>query len=184
MSAKDVCDGCGDGEGQGNLTKCGKCLDARYCSKGCQKTHWARHKIICYKIQGNQQFKLRSFQAAAALYQKGSVAARSYLEKEATCAKAATCASAQVCCDAVLKTLVHLLSNKAQCFIHLQMWDDAMKEARSAVEIDPSHAKSQERLTKAQYEVFMARELRGGGGGRRGVCPNGGTFKSLEDYLK
>ena len=31
------------------LMKCGHCKKARYCSVGCQKEHWGKHKIFCKK---------------------------------------------------------------------------------------------------------------------------------------
>jgi hypothetical protein len=33
------------------LRKCGKCKDASYCSKGCQKAHWAKHKKLCKTLE-------------------------------------------------------------------------------------------------------------------------------------
>ena len=39
----NICSRCGQ---QGTLL-CGRCRNARYCSKPCQKLHWAEHKLSC-----------------------------------------------------------------------------------------------------------------------------------------
>jgi hypothetical protein len=31
------------------LSRCGKCRQIAYCSKGCQKAHWKVHKLVCGK---------------------------------------------------------------------------------------------------------------------------------------
>jgi hypothetical protein len=31
----------------GQLKYCGRCKEARYCSKECQKIHWKQHKLEC-----------------------------------------------------------------------------------------------------------------------------------------
>jgi len=37
------------------LLRCGGCLCATYCSKPCQRTHWAAHKARCKEDQGTTQ---------------------------------------------------------------------------------------------------------------------------------
>ena len=40
--------------GKTKLQKCSKCNSVRYCSKECQKTHWAIHKALCKEIVKRQ----------------------------------------------------------------------------------------------------------------------------------
>lgn len=52
----DVCGGCGGTqgkEGQALLT-CAKCKTRKYCTKECQKGHWATHKQLCAKLPGDR----------------------------------------------------------------------------------------------------------------------------------
>ncbi len=37
------------------LQKCSRCNSVRYCSRECQKTHWAIHKAVCKEIVERQQ---------------------------------------------------------------------------------------------------------------------------------
>ena len=37
------------------LQKCSRCNSVRYCSRECQKTHWAIHKAVCKEIAERQQ---------------------------------------------------------------------------------------------------------------------------------
>lgn len=43
------CEGCGKGEREDGkaLLQCAKCKNARYCSAGCQKAEWKKHKKEC-----------------------------------------------------------------------------------------------------------------------------------------
>jgi len=55
----DRCKGCGksndDLEEGTKLLKCGKCKEMSYCSKECQKGHWAKHKATCKKPEKRQE---------------------------------------------------------------------------------------------------------------------------------
>jgi hypothetical protein len=44
-----VCGVCGKSQGQieGNILKCSKCLAAYYCSAACQLVDWPKHKAVC-----------------------------------------------------------------------------------------------------------------------------------------
>ena len=35
----------------GRFKRCGRCLNDSYCSERCQKSDWARHKIVCRQIR-------------------------------------------------------------------------------------------------------------------------------------
>lgn len=55
---------------------------------------------------------------------------------------------------------VSVLSNKAQCLLRLQRWEDAAAAAKAALELDSTHAKSAERLRMALEKLFTgARRL-------------------------
>ncbi len=41
--------------GQIVFKKCGKCKSVHYCSVGCQKQHWPRHKVDCSKIEQSKK---------------------------------------------------------------------------------------------------------------------------------
>jgi hypothetical protein len=42
-----LCENCGKNDEQINYQKCGACLQASYCSKECQVSHWKSHKSHC-----------------------------------------------------------------------------------------------------------------------------------------
>ncbi|KAK5681204.1 hypothetical protein LTS10_006966 [Elasticomyces elasticus] len=48
----DVCGGCGakDKENGKVLVKCSKCKGRLYCGRDCQKSEWAKHKLVCRAI--------------------------------------------------------------------------------------------------------------------------------------
>ncbi|KAK5722587.1 hypothetical protein LTR15_005818 [Elasticomyces elasticus] len=48
----DVCGGCGakDGVNGKVLVKCSKCKGRLYCGKDCQKSEWAKHKLVCKAV--------------------------------------------------------------------------------------------------------------------------------------
>ena len=46
------CAQCARGSG-GELTRCGRCKRVFYCSRRCQKLHWASHKASCTKKGGD-----------------------------------------------------------------------------------------------------------------------------------
>jgi len=49
---QQVCSGCGIFPEVGKkFSKCNACLAAMYCSKACQKSHWAIHKVRCAQQQ-------------------------------------------------------------------------------------------------------------------------------------
>ena len=44
------CGSCGGGGGDGGtgeLSQCGRCMTVAYCDQQCQKTAWAKHKLVC-----------------------------------------------------------------------------------------------------------------------------------------
>lgn len=45
---RNVCAACGkEGAAVGTLLNCSRCKVVRYCSKGCQREDWKRHKKSC-----------------------------------------------------------------------------------------------------------------------------------------
>jgi hypothetical protein len=44
-ASADSCDCCGKSDGK--MSKCSKCLVARYCSSECQRKAWPTHKKVC-----------------------------------------------------------------------------------------------------------------------------------------
>ncbi|KAJ7114325.1 hypothetical protein C8R44DRAFT_227342 [Mycena epipterygia] len=40
------------------LSRCGRCKEAWYCSKECQKKHWPKHKEFCRNVDGSGILKL------------------------------------------------------------------------------------------------------------------------------
>ncbi|KAJ7436877.1 hypothetical protein B0H11DRAFT_2108884 [Mycena galericulata] len=40
------------------LSRCGRCKEAWYCSKECQKKHWPGHKVFCRNVDGSGILKL------------------------------------------------------------------------------------------------------------------------------
>ncbi|KAK4889011.1 hypothetical protein LTR27_012126 [Elasticomyces elasticus] len=48
----DVCGGCGakDGEKGKVLINCSKCMGRLYCGRDCQKSEWAKHKLVCKAV--------------------------------------------------------------------------------------------------------------------------------------
>jgi hypothetical protein len=40
---------CCDGPGKPKLLVCGACKSTSYCSAGCQKEDWKKHKLVCKK---------------------------------------------------------------------------------------------------------------------------------------
>ena len=47
---RHTCAACGREDGAGNeLRKCSRCGAVYYCSRACQKAHWAEHKRVCGK---------------------------------------------------------------------------------------------------------------------------------------
>jgi len=46
---RDGCARCG-GPGKPKLLVCGACKSTSYCSTGCQKEDWKKHKLVCKKI--------------------------------------------------------------------------------------------------------------------------------------
>jgi len=58
----EACTNCGkthalDDYGKGKaLNRCARCLQARYCSRDCQKADWkAGHQNICKKVRDNDE---------------------------------------------------------------------------------------------------------------------------------
>ena len=49
---------CGSSE---NIQCCGNCKVARYCSKGCQREHWAHHSVYCGAIRQLEQIEKDKF---------------------------------------------------------------------------------------------------------------------------
>jgi hypothetical protein len=48
---KGLCDGCKASHTRKELTICGGCQTARYCSKQCQRNHWKEHKTTCRRLE-------------------------------------------------------------------------------------------------------------------------------------
>lgn len=50
----EVCGACGENEGQDGKTllSCARCKLRKYCSRDCQKVHWAEHKQLCANPPG------------------------------------------------------------------------------------------------------------------------------------
>ncbi|KAL8577205.1 hypothetical protein ACOMHN_061332 [Nucella lapillus] len=47
----EVCAQCGQRGSADIIRQCSGCKTARYCSRPCQKQHWARHKTVCRRAQ-------------------------------------------------------------------------------------------------------------------------------------
>jgi hypothetical protein len=52
LTRQEACAYCGE-DGQ---KRCSRCKAVKYCSKGCQRTHWAEHKITCKKSTKTKRF--------------------------------------------------------------------------------------------------------------------------------
>lgn len=46
------CSNCGSRGNQDSLRRCGGCKCVSYCSAGCQRSHWNKHKGFCNLVQG------------------------------------------------------------------------------------------------------------------------------------
>ena len=53
----DYCDCCGDRGPQATRFVCSGCLEAKYCSKECQKLNWLDHKGLCLQIKAEREEK-------------------------------------------------------------------------------------------------------------------------------
>ena len=52
LLANRICEQCGDKSDITQLSICGSCALAWYCSKECQEKHWPTHKLRCCKKDG------------------------------------------------------------------------------------------------------------------------------------
>jgi len=58
-SNSDTCDWCG---AYSTTDRCSGCMEARYCGKRCQASHWAEHKGLCLQIRAEREKKERHAQ--------------------------------------------------------------------------------------------------------------------------
>jgi hypothetical protein len=52
LDRQQACGNCGEDGGK----RCSRCKSVKYCSKGCQMTHWAEHKKTCKKSPKTKRF--------------------------------------------------------------------------------------------------------------------------------
>ena len=64
----DYCDCCGDRGPQATRFVCSGCLEAKYCSKECQKLNWLDHKGLCLQIKAEREEKEKRKELGEALY--------------------------------------------------------------------------------------------------------------------
>ena len=50
LATSKVCGGCGGEAGTRNLSRCGQCQTVAYCDETCQRSDWARHKLVCPQL--------------------------------------------------------------------------------------------------------------------------------------
>jgi tetratricopeptide (TPR) repeat protein len=101
----------------------------------------ALEEATARKTEGNAAFKAKDYSLAETKY--------------ADALRAATRAKSSASID---EMVVVLHSNRAEALLQLSRFDEAAKAARAALQRDPSHSKSQQRLQRAQDAVTKQKQ--------------------------
>ena len=116
-----------------------KILEAERAAKA--KTDAAMEEAAARKAEGNTAFKAKDY----------SLAETKYADAIRAAGRAPRSAS-------VDEMVVVLNSNRAEALLQLSRFDEATKAARAALQRDPSHAKSQQRLQRAQTALTKQKQ--------------------------
>ncbi len=116
-----------------------KIFEAERAAKA--RTEAAIEEASARKAEGNTAFKAKDYSLAETKY-----------------ADAIRAAERAKTSDSVEEMLVVLHSNRAEALIQLSRFDEASTAARAALQRDPSHAKSKQRLQRAQEAALKNKQ--------------------------
>ena len=136
------CGACGK-QMETKALRCGKCKVQIYCGSECQKADWKLHKASC-KTPTEQAERFN--QGANACFTSGDIAAAIPLYTKAIEADPA---------------VAKYYGNRSQAHLQLGHWDDAERDAQTALSKDPTSLKFRYRLTRAYMAMGDSEKARG-----------------------